>query len=465
MLHVEEYEAYRAMAEAGKSGDDIAVRFGTTETYVRRRLALARVAPCLLELFRNEEMIFQQLSTFTVSDDHERQVEVWNSLPTWNRDSGSIKAALQAEAVKASDKRIRFIGGIEVYEAASGTVKRDLFDEQNSGYALDVALVEKLVAARLEAEAANLRTEGWNWVECVSAFPAEAHFMPRIYPQTVALSDERQAEVERSEVEYAELAELIEEVLPTMTPNRAPRRRGGVADDDAEPRAEAIQAKLAALADVEEACDPADIAKAGCYVLIDYYGNLSVERGFVRPEPVTEGQDEAVGGESGEGGKGDGRTSPQDEKQPAPSFTLSAALTQELTAQKTAAIRAALAHDHDVALAAVVHAMLASLFNSYGSTEETCLEVKVTSENLETSIKNPARASRLWTTSRRTTVTPCLAILSISGIGALSSRPQRFSTCSPMPPQDRSTRCNLVTTSGKSSEPTPTGWRERSSST
>ncbi|GEC33931.1 hypothetical protein N181_29250 [Sinorhizobium fredii USDA 205] len=375
MLPVEEYEAYRALAEAGKSADDIAVRFGTTETFVRRRLALARVAPCLLELFRNEEMSFQQLSAFTVSDDHERQVEVWNSLPTWNRDSRSIKAALQAEAVKASDKRIRFIGGIEVYEAAGGTVKRDLFDEQNSGYALDVALVEKLVAARLEAEAANVRAEGWNWVECVSVFPVEAHSMPRIYPQTVALSDEQQAEAERLDAEYAELAVLIE---------------AGVADDDAEPRAEAIQAKLAVLADAEEAYDPTDIAKAGCYVLIDYYGNLSVERGFVRREPVTEGQDKVAEGESGEGGKGDGRISPQDEKQPEPSFTLSAALTQELTAQKTAAIRAALAHDPDIALAAVVHAMLASLFNSYGSTEETCLEVKVTSENLETSIKNPA---------------------------------------------------------------------------
>ena len=62
-------------------------------------------------------------------------MEAWNSLPTWNRDGRSIKSALQAESMKANDKRIRFIDGIDVYETAGGAVKRDLFDEQNSGYA------------------------------------------------------------------------------------------------------------------------------------------------------------------------------------------------------------------------------------------------------------------------------------------------------------------------------------------
>ncbi|MCA1371575.1 ParB/RepB/Spo0J family partition protein [Bradyrhizobium sp. BRP14] len=365
MLPIEEYDAYRALADEGKSVEDIAARFGTTENFVRRRLALARVSPALLELFRNDEMSFEQLSAFTVSDDYEKQVEVWNSLPTWNRDSRSIKSALQSEAVKASDNRIKFIGGIEVYEAAGGTVRRDLFDEQNSGYALDVTLVEKLVAARLEDEAEKVRAEGWNWVECVQAFPSEAHSMPRVYPETVALTDEQQAERQRLETEYDELAERIE---------------AGVADDEAETRVEAIQVRLAALADAEEAYDPADIAKAGCYVLIDYYGDLSVERGFIRPEQMADDHS------AGEGGT---RASLKVEKQPEPSFTLSAALTQELTAQKTAAIRAELAHNRDVALAAVVHVMLASLFHPYGSTEETCLEVKLTSENLEGSIKNP----------------------------------------------------------------------------
>jgi len=375
MHPVDEYEAFRVMADGGKRVEDIAARFGTTETMVRKRLALARVSPVLLNLYRNEEMSFQQLSAFTVSDDHAKQVEVWNSLPTWNRDGRSIKSALQSEAMKANDKRIKFIGGIDVYETAGGAVKRDLFDEQNSGYALDVALVERLVVEKLEAEAKKLRADGWKWVECVSEFPQEAHYMSRVYPKDVPMTDEQRADLDRLEEENAELAELIE---------------AGVADDEAEIRADAIRAKMAELADTGEVYDPDDLAKAGCYVLMDYHGRLSVERGLIRPE---EEQDESAEGtdESSE------PVPPRSEAQPEPSFSLSAVLVQELTAQKTAAIRAELAHNPEVALAAVVHAMLASLFHPYGSTEETCLEVKLTSEKLETSIKNPATCKGITT--------------------------------------------------------------------
>ena len=45
MHPVDEYEAYRVMSDSGKSVEDIAARFGTTETMVRKRLALGREAP------------------------------------------------------------------------------------------------------------------------------------------------------------------------------------------------------------------------------------------------------------------------------------------------------------------------------------------------------------------------------------------------------------------------------------
>jgi len=69
------------LAKQGKDVADVAARFGTTETVVRKRLALARVSPVLLQQFRDEDMSFAQLSAFTVSDDHEKQVTVWNSPP------------------------------------------------------------------------------------------------------------------------------------------------------------------------------------------------------------------------------------------------------------------------------------------------------------------------------------------------------------------------------------------------
>ncbi len=165
MHPADQYEAFKVLADEGVSIADIAARFGTTDTIVRRRLALARVAPALLDFYRIEEMSFEQLSAFTISDDHEEQVRVWESLPSWNRYAHTIKAALRRDAIAATDKRIRLIGGLDVYEQAGGEVKRDLFDERAQGYALDLALVERLASEKLEAVAADLRIEGWLWVE------------------------------------------------------------------------------------------------------------------------------------------------------------------------------------------------------------------------------------------------------------------------------------------------------------
>ena len=72
--------------------------------------------------------------------------------------------------MSTDDKRARFIG-TDAYLAAGGAIERDLFSEEDEGYLLDVALVERLVAEKLAAEAAQLRAEGWAWVEAAPEFP------------------------------------------------------------------------------------------------------------------------------------------------------------------------------------------------------------------------------------------------------------------------------------------------------
>lgn len=144
-------------------------------------------------------MSFAQLSAFTVSDDHERQVTVWNALPSWNREAHSIRRALTEEMIAATDKRVQFIGGLAAYEEAGGAVKRDLFDDRNAGYAVDAALVEKLVAEKLGATAASVRAEGWKWVECSATAHAGYHAMKRHYPEGIALSEEDQAALDAAQ--------------------------------------------------------------------------------------------------------------------------------------------------------------------------------------------------------------------------------------------------------------------------
>ncbi|ACM35496.1 MULTISPECIES: hypothetical protein [Rhizobium/Agrobacterium group] len=60
------------------------------------------VSPKLLDLYRDDKMTFEQLSAFTVSDDYERQEQVWNGLPSWDRHASWIKSSLLTDELPAS---------------------------------------------------------------------------------------------------------------------------------------------------------------------------------------------------------------------------------------------------------------------------------------------------------------------------------------------------------------------------
>ena len=373
MHPVDQFEAFRVMADEGKSVSDIAARFGKTASFVRGRMALARVSPVLLDLYRKEEMNFEQLTAFTLSDDHEKQVSVWENLPYWNTGADSIRRAFQTGSITSADKRMRFIGGMEIYEAAGGAVKRDLFDDEHSGYATDAALVEKLVADRLSGTAMTLLDEGWKWVDCVEALPSHAYQMERVYPAQIALSTEQQAQLEKLEAEFSEITERLE---------------NEEASDEEHNRYDALEKDIQSLRDQGEAYQEEDIKRSGCFVHMDHYGQLCIVRGLIQPS--TEHQQEET------------TTNLCIDTQaliPAsvtPAFKLSAALVQELSAQKTAAIRAELAHNPDIALASVVYTCLLPLF-IWNSSEESCLELRLTTELLSNSIKDAADVKALQT--------------------------------------------------------------------
>jgi ParB family chromosome partitioning protein len=106
----------------------------------------------------------------------------------------TIKAALRRDAIAPSDKRIRLIGGMEAYEQAGGEVKRDLFDERGQGYAVEVVLVERLAAEKLEALAGELRLEGWAWLDIRPEIDwRDLNGFGRVYPEQVEQTEAEQA--------------------------------------------------------------------------------------------------------------------------------------------------------------------------------------------------------------------------------------------------------------------------------
>ncbi len=382
MHPVDQYEAFSVMAAEGKTIADIAAHFSVTEIIVRRRLALAKVSPKLLELHREGKMTFEQLSAFTVSDDHERQEQVWESLPQWDRHARLIKSALMTEEVASTDRRVTLIGGLDAYEQAGGSVRRDLFGEQGEGYALDVALLDKLAMEALEDVAAPYRDKGWKWVETAFARPDWIFNIPRVYPEDVELSAEDQAEYDTLVSERDDLAELID---------------NDVADENAGQRVDEIDKRLDDLSNKQEAYKPADMARSGVIVFANHQGKAQAEAGIVREEDEIEEADEAESDQNEdatEDGEGIGATDNASAgiaktEERTPTFTHPQPLIEVLTAKKTAALRVELANNPDVALAAVVHAMLLRI--SYGGyvTEKSALQVSLTHEHLDKWIKEP----------------------------------------------------------------------------
>src|SRR5581483_7628 len=117
---------------------------------------------------------------------------------------------------------------------------------------------------------------------------------------------------------------------------------------------------------------PEKLAIAGTVVTIGDNGKAEIMRGFVRPEDMPK---EAKKGKAS-AAKTDGNTDSEDR----PSATIPAALTEDLTAQKSAALAAELAGRPDIALAAVVHALACRvLFDVH---TEQALQIGATSQSL-----------------------------------------------------------------------------------
>lgn len=356
MHPADQFEAFKALADAGKGPEDIAARFGCAPSTVRQRMRLATVSPKLLAIYRDEGMTLDQLMAFTVSDDHEAQVTVWRELPQWNRQPETIRRNLTRQHVEATSARAVFVG-LETYLAAGGGIIRDLFAEQHPGYLTDGALLEKLAAERLEREAETVRAEGWKWVEILAEpDPSVFRGFGHVYPERHPLTPEQEEEVARlSDAHDAIVEEYGDEDLP----------------EDKARELETITDRIDAFSRGTRSWNPEDVARAGAVLAIGYGGRLDVERGLVRPEDMPEREKRPEAAPHPRSGDKEGK--PEASELPAP-------LVEDLTAHRTAALRAVLAHDPDAALTAVVHALALPLFYRYGA--KSCLDIRVSSEAL-----------------------------------------------------------------------------------
>jgi ParB family transcriptional regulator, chromosome partitioning protein len=370
-LHpLDQFRAFQALRDKGLGEEEIAARFFVTPAVVKQRLKLAAVSGKLLDIYAEDGMTLEQLMAFTVTDDHARQEKVWETVSqSWDKQPYQIRRMLTEGAVPATDKRVQFVG-IAAYEAAGGIVTRDLFANDNGGWLEDVALLDRLASEKLAAEAEALCGEGWKWITVAPDFPyGHTADLRRLAGDVVELTREEQATYDALQGEYEKLQEDYspDEDLP----------------EEVDQRLAEIEQAILRFEDRPVVFDPAEIARAGVFVSIDSDGDLCIERGFVRPEDEPSQDSEPVDGDTAEtageaprtvitvGGAGDAPESEEDDGGGVK--PLSERLVTELTAERTLALRNALAQAPDAAFMAVLHGLCLSAF--YPASAASCLEI------------------------------------------------------------------------------------------
>lgn len=352
MHPADQFEAFSNLADKGQDISAIATRFGVSEAIVTKRLKLGRLSPVILAAYRNEEISLDQAQAFAISDDHEAQERILSDLDGWHCSPDRIRRALTEDEVPTSDKRVRFIG-IDAYLAAGGTLRQDLFSEEDTGYVQDTALLDRLVSEKLAGLAAEVKTEGWQWVNTVADLDYQMlSSFTRMHPDDVDLPDGEQSELDRLTEEYDALVDSD--------------------GDEASERLDALQQRIDEISELGQSWSAEALATAGAVVSIGYSGEVRIERGLVRKEDAR---------------KRAASSEPAPDSDDAPVKGLPAGLIAELSAHKGAAISAELIGQPDVALASVVHALvLDALYVGHGA--DSCLQLKVRKPSL-TGIVSP----------------------------------------------------------------------------
>ncbi|QRM32944.1 hypothetical protein [Microvirga sp. VF16] len=253
-----------------------------------------------------------------------------------------------------TDKLSHFIR--EEYLAAGGAYESDLFATREQVYLIDKELAYTLAEQKLEGKREAIAAEGWKWITVTPDFSYQtSHHYGRVYPEKVELPAGDQAELDRFNTELETLTAQLEE-------------QDLYGDEDAEDLTEAqaalvesykrVNSAIEAIQDREDAYTDEQKATSGAVITLDHVGEIRIERGLIAP------QDRAAETRTKDTGKVtqiDGETVATKEVE---TSTLSAALTEDLTVQRTAALAVELAKRPDVAILATTYSLALQHFYS-----------------------------------------------------------------------------------------------------
>jgi ParB family chromosome partitioning protein len=355
MHPVDEFIAMAALIDGGASAEAVAAKFGCSERHVRQRLRLGKLAPELLDAFRAGDASLEVMMAFTIADDHDVQRPVWQQVKDQPyRSSHTVRRLLTDKAVSVYSDLGAFVG-LSAYEAAGGAITRDLFSDDDEGFMEDAMLVRRLATEKLEAKAAELRSE-WAWA--LSVLEPEYGFLSqyrRIEPEPAEFAHEITSELDAIEQRLREIDETDEGSVTEELAVEAARL--GERYDD-----------LIETSEAATTFRPEDRAIAGCIVTVGDEGEFRIYEGLVeRSTEAANGSDPADADddefEPSSSSSRAGAPSPTGEQLVRKECGFSQGLVDDLKAHRQQITRAHLAGDFGVAFDLALYAVCADVLD------------------------------------------------------------------------------------------------------
>ncbi len=260
---VDRYEVLAAQAKAGLSFDEIALRNALAPAQVNRIMALAALAPEIRDAWRNGDIEADVARAYTLAPSIDEQKKVFEKLSKQDNQSAlNVKDRFVGKQ-KDAGKLVAFVG-LDAYEAAGGTVKRDLFGTDHT--VSDIKLLQKLYQEKMASVCeALVSTDGWSFALPEFDLKQDRYYFGQLSPDHVKPTKEEKARMD-----------LISKQL------------GDADRDDADftPEEQALSDEFDGIESAVKLrrFTPDLRAKSGCFVMLHNDGRLNIEYGRVKPE-------------------------------------------------------------------------------------------------------------------------------------------------------------------------------------
>ena len=342
MNPADECLAFGQLVEQGLDAEHIARRFGVTVRFVEGRLRLSALAPVVFDALGAGEISLDVAKAYAATADQERQAWVFQQLNGGysGNHPDSVRRMMTQATASASDRRALLVGG-DAYVAAGGRIERDLFSDEAGERWLDLPLLERLAAEKMDALAAEKQAQtGLAWVrpnlDSWVGYALTAG-LRRVIPEREPLTEDEQARLEALEAQSEALVAIFEDE------DSSDEEQG-----QAETAIAELEHEIAVLRGKPPVLDEALKSTLGAFLLLDEGGLPTLDTVF-----YAEREPEPAGAASGDGGAeptpvgAAGAAAPAAEQ---PAKPLSRALIDELSIQRRDVLAVHVAADLELAL-------------------------------------------------------------------------------------------------------------------